>query len=105
MPTLAEGGSTIGTPRRQLSGTETVSPGHQFVVPSITEAEQAPRIRPRLDRLPADHAEPPQAVLVLMELVGNAVTVGVSACVAHRLVHPKRVTAPIRLSTIPRVGR
>jgi DNA (cytosine-5)-methyltransferase 1 len=84
VPTL-KGGSTIGIPSPPAIWMPENPNGFRFVTPGITTAERLQGFR---SGWTAPGASGPRGEGVRWKLVGNAVTVGVSAWVGRRLVEP-----------------
>lgn len=88
VPTL-KGGSTIGIPSPPAIWIPSGEPGRKFLTPAVTDAEA-------LQGFPQGWTEPGgdgRRDGARWKMVGNAVTVGVSAWVAHRIKTPGPVTA------------
>lgn len=92
VPTL-KGGSTIGIPSPPAIWNPMAPSGRRLVVPSIINAEQMQGFEP-------DWTKASESVSrsrgTRWKLIGNAVTVGVSAWLARRLVDPGPVVTPTR---------
>ncbi|MGD9704062.1 MAG: DNA cytosine methyltransferase [Acidimicrobiia bacterium] len=93
VPTL-KGGSTIGIPSPPAIWNPHGSHGRKIVTPRIDEAEQMQGFDPGWTSA-ADSVSNRKGTR--WKLVGNAVTVGVSEWVGHRLVTPGNVDAELRL--------
>lgn len=89
VPTL-KGGSTIGIPSPPAIWVPDAVSGRQFITPRVQDAEELQGF-PREWTSPAD--SPGRRNGPRWKLVGNAVTVGVAAWVASRLVTPGPVAA------------
>jgi len=89
VPTL-KGGSTIGIPSPPAIWIPDAEPGRKFVTPQVADAEELQGF-PRGWTACADRGGLRNGPR--WKLVGNAVTVGVAAWVAGRLVNPGAVTA------------
>jgi DNA (cytosine-5)-methyltransferase 1 len=84
VPTL-KGGSTIGIPSPPAIWRLHAEPGQKFVTPGITTAERLQGFRAGWT---APGATGPRGEGARWKMVGNAVTVGVSAWIGKRLVQP-----------------
>jgi len=84
VPTL-KGGSTIGIPSAPAVWIPDGRPGSRFVTPGIATMERLQGFRKGWTAAAASH---PRGESARSKLVGNAVTVGVSAWVGRRLVQP-----------------
>ena len=83
VPTL-KGGSTVGIPSPPAIWVKTAESGRRIIVPSIEEAEELQGF----ERGWTEQSELPQSNGPRWRLVGNAVTVGVSEWLGHRLLAP-----------------
>ena len=83
VPTL-KGGSTVGIPSPPAIWVKSAESGRRIIVPSIEEAEELQGF----ERGWTEPSELPQSNGPRWRLVGNAVTVGVSEWLGHRLLAP-----------------
>ncbi|MFD1935146.1 DNA cytosine methyltransferase [Nonomuraea mangrovi] len=99
IPTL-KGGSGLGIPSAPAIWVRDAPPGRAIVTPTIEDAEA-------LQGFPRGWTEPAQQrgrASLRWKLVGNAVTVGVSAWVGHRLTNPGTPSLD-RSSPLPQAAR